>query len=520
MKRQLGPFLIVLALLCAPVAWSQTGSMDPSQNGSQVPSMDPSQNGSQPGSTDQSQSGSVDSSQSSSTQNGSSDSSQPPNPNLPQNGTSNASPTDSGDTSQQTTIGPQSTFTHPEQLPPLQLLNEVKANTGLQLMVSTGLSTDSNPGASMSTSWITLASFNGTLGIVQVRPKLTWSLYYGGGTNAQIAGGGSYYNTITQTGTANVLWQFARRWQLKLADSYYYSDDPFQPYLTITSVPAFNDPNPTVYIPQTTSQGNTGTVDLAYKIAAHDVLDFNGFENFLRYQQNALQELQNTFMYAGSMSYQHQFSARFAGGGGYEFSALDFGHGESRAGIQTFQGFISYTISPGMTLAAWVGPELTNTKDVVPYFCLPGYGCLYTVVHGSDFNVAEGFNFSWATPHNSFRAKFAHRVTNGGGLLGVVKLYLFTADYRRPLSQRWAFQSGLLYGNNVSISGFSQNEYLNSLTATAGLWRNINPAWAASISYSIIDQKQNNIPGYTIPHWIDNRIAISLQYNWGHSLGR
>ena len=219
MKRQLGPALIVLAMLCGPAAWSQSGSMDPSQNGSQVPSMDPSQNGSQAGSTDQSQNGSADSSKSSSTQNGSSDSS---SQNFPQNGTSNHSQSDSSDTTtQQTITGPQETFTHPEQLPPLQMLNEVKANTGLQLMLSTGLSTDSNPGASTSSSWITLGSFSGALGIVQVRPKVTWSFYYGGGTNAQIAGGGAYYNTITQSGTASVLWQFARRWQLKMTDSYY-----------------------------------------------------------------------------------------------------------------------------------------------------------------------------------------------------------------------------------------------------------------------------------------------------------
>ena len=166
-------------------------------------------------------------------------------------------------------------------------------------------------------------------------------------------------------------------------------------------------------------------------------------------------------------------------------------------------------------------PELTNTKDIVlRTFCVPGFGCLYTVTHGSDFDVAEGGTFAWTAPHNTLRFKFSHRVTNGGGLLGVVKLYLVTADYRRALSQRWAFQANLLYGNNTSITSFTGNEYLDSLTATAGLWRNINPSWAASFSYSVIDQKQNNIPGYTIPHWIDNRIAFSLQYNWGHSLGR
>ncbi len=96
MKRQLGLSLVILAVLSAPAAWSQTGS-DPSQNDSP----DQSQNGS----TDQSQNGSTDQSQQSST-------------------------------------GPQVAYTHPEQLPPLALLNEVTANTGIRLNLTTGLLTD------------------------------------------------------------------------------------------------------------------------------------------------------------------------------------------------------------------------------------------------------------------------------------------------------------------------------------------------------------------------------------------
>jgi hypothetical protein len=77
-----------------------------------------------------------------------------------------------------------------------------------------------------------------------------------------------------------------------------------------------------------------------------------------------------------------------------------------------------------------------------------------------------------------------------------------------------------MYGNNVSISAFQANEYLNSLMAQVGVSRTINQAWSANMYYAVIDQRQNNIPGYSTPHWIDNRIAITLQYSWGHSLGR
>src|ERR1039457_3552506 len=106
MKRRLGLSLMVLAVLAVPPAWSQTGS-DQSQSGSTDQS--------QSGSTDQSQSGSTDQSQNGST-----------------------------DQSQQSSTGPQVAYTHPEQLPPLTLLNEVTANTGLRLSMTTGLLMDRN----------------------------------------------------------------------------------------------------------------------------------------------------------------------------------------------------------------------------------------------------------------------------------------------------------------------------------------------------------------------------------------
>ena len=521
MKRQLGPILIVLALWYGPAAWSQSGSTDSSQNGSQAGSMDPSQNGpvdsSPSGSTPSSSSDSAQGSSSNLSQNGTT---QNNSSNSPQNGSGNSSPSDSSDSSQQTTTGPQPAFSHPEQLPPLSMLNEVTANTGVRFSLSTGLSSDSNAGGGAQSDWLGLATVSGTFDITQIRPKLNWSLNYGGGTLQYLGGPGNYSSYLTQAAGASVLWQFAKRWQMTLQDSYIYSSDPFQPYLTINSLPTFNDPNPTIYIPQTTFQTNTGTADITYMLGAHDTLDFSGFENFIRYQQSAFLELQNSYMWAGSAFYEHRFSARYAGGGGYEFSALDFGHGQERAGIQTFQGFLSYQINPGMSISGWVGPELTNSKDIVPVFCIPGYGCYYQAVHTSDFDIAEGATFTWAAPHNAFHARFSHRVTNGGGLLGVVRLYMFSADYRRPLNARWAFLAGVMYGNNVSISAFQANEYLNSLMAQVGVSRTINQAWSANMYYAVIDQRQNNIPGYSTPHWIDNRIAITLQYSWGHSLGR
>ncbi len=159
MKYQLGLSLVILAVLSAPPAWSQTGS-DQSQSGS----------------TDQSQSSSTSQSQTPASQSqiGSTDQSQ--------NGSTDQSPS---------STGPQVAYTHPEQLPPLTLLNEVTANTGIRLNMSTGLLADYNSyGGSSHGYWQTLGSVGGGVHITQIRPTLMWDLRYNGGgsISALIAG--------------------------------------------------------------------------------------------------------------------------------------------------------------------------------------------------------------------------------------------------------------------------------------------------------------------------------------------
>ena len=51
--------------------------------------------------------------------------------------------------------------------------------------------------------------------------------------------------------------------------------------------------------------------------------------------------------------------SELAAGGGYNFSALDFGHGQSRAGVQMFEGFVMYKFNPGLVCVRldWSGVD-------------------------------------------------------------------------------------------------------------------------------------------------------------------
>jgi len=479
-KQQWGPLLIVTVLLLVPLAWPQTGAGDASQSGAgdwgqQTASASP-----QSGSGDTSQSGA-----------------------------------ESGQ--QPASEGPQPVFTHPEDRPPLALLSEVTANSYLNLGLGLTTAWDSNAGTfayrPYSAAWFIVSP---SLEVRQTRPTLTWYVGAAGGfTTATNAG---YYNTANPTARAGLLYQINAHWQLNVRDSYLYSYDPFQRYLTYSSAPTFNQPNPTIYVPLTTTESNYGNIDLTYQINGRDSITWSGAESFQRYLHSAYSAY-DLYSYAGGSYYQHRISARLAVGGGYTFTALDFGHGTSRSGISLVQIFASYQLGPHMYVSGWAGPEYTATKNLVPILCLPS-GCFIELFHNTAWDDAFGGSFGWQGQRNAINLTFYKAVSDGGILLGVVRLYQFNGNFLRQLSPRWSFNGSLQYGNNTGYSTAFNARHLNSFIANAGLVRQVTPRVTASLLYFRYYETQKNLIGAFAPKWIDNRIQFTLQYGWGHSLGR
>jgi len=420
-------------------------------------------------------------------------------------------------TSQTGANGPQDTFSHPEKLPPLNLFSEATGNTGLTLFTSVGTLVQRVSETRSTSYWQTLAAVNGGISISQYRPALLWSFTYNGGTNLSSTSG--YYNTsLSQAGNARIAWNFAKRWQLRIKDNYLYSNDPFQPFLTYLGQPTPNNPNPVVYIPNAIVAQNTGNIDVSYRLAAHDTVNFSGGESFQHFIRGYNAQW-NSFTYSGGVFYQHDFSARFSGGGGYLFQAIDFGHGTSRAGVNWFQGFATYQFSPRLQVSGWVGPELTHTKDLIPIFCSQ-YGCLVEVEHRGSWNVAEGGTLTWqVAPGNALGLQVAHQITNGGGLLGIARTYQGALTYSRPLTRAWSLGLGLLYNDSLSESAFRAAQYLKSWAGTAGFGRKVfNDAWSFNAYYAYIRQSSNFFGRPSTGS--SNGLGLSLSYAWNHALGR
>jgi hypothetical protein len=416
MKLQFGPFLLITALLSAP-AWPQSG-----------PSLTPTT---------------------------------PVEVSQPQ-----------GDT------GPQPVFTHPEEKPPLALLDEITAHSYVNVGLGVTTAWDSNAAAfSYHPYSQALFMFNPSLALRQTRPDFTWYVGVNGTLTTSTTPG--YYNTSSPSANAGFTYDINKHWQIAGSDSYAYSYDPFQQYLVYSSTPTYNQPNPTVYVPLTTTESNYGNIDLTYQITAHDSLTFTGTESFRRFLHNTYSAW-NLYTWGGVAVYQHVFSPKFSAGGAYNFTSLDFGHGQSRSGVQTFQAFASYRIAQHMTVTGWVGPELTNTKNLIPILCDP-YGCFIEVRHNSQWDTAFGGSFGWQGQRNAASVGFYKSISDGGLLLGIVKMYQFNGNYIRQLSPRWSFALGALYGNNTGYSTRLHLQKLDSFVGNVGFTRQLTPSISANV---------------------------------------
>jgi len=464
MSLQFRPFLATLVLLLVPLAKAQTGSSDSSQSGA-----------------------------------------------------TGSSPQD------QSSNGPQPVFSHPENNPPLAFVGEITSHNYIRVGMGASLAYDTNALAFSAQSYSqTQGIFTPSIHLTQTRPKVTWYVSAAGGLTTSNAPG--YTTTSNPSLQGGLLYQISQRWQLNVSDTYLYTLDPFQQYTVYGGAPTFNQPNPTTYAPLTRTESNSAFVDLTYQMSAHDSMTFTGTENFTQYTNSGytsapLSSLYNSYAWGGVAQYQHVFSPRVSAGGSYSYTAVDYGHGQSRSGIQTIQGFATYRFTPHISVAGWVGPEYTATKNLVPIFCSP-FGCFIEVFHNASWSNAFGGNVGWSGQRGSVVVSFSKAITNGGYLFGIVQLYQARGSYVRQLTPLWSTNLSALYGDNNGYATRVHAQHLRSFTAYASLTRQITPALNASVTYAYFNENQRNQIGAAVPNWIDNRFQFSLQYTWGHSLGR
>src|ERR1035438_1077293 len=275
--------------------------------------------------------------------------------------------TDTGatDTGAPTQPGPQPAYTYPDATPSLDFLSQSIENSSITLGIGAGFSYDSNAYSATSASqdfW--LFNVSPSIKIQQFRPKLTWHFSYAPGYQQysyvnSVGSGNGNNNLFSQRAGAGFIWQLARHWQLAASDSFSYSANPFDSYLTTPGTPTMNNPNPVTYFPLSQYTVNTGLLTLTDQLTNVGTLSLSATENLRRPSTYNLLTLPfyNLVSYGGRGSYSHRLSPRLSLGASYDYNSLDFGHGQQRSGTQTITVTGDYLIRPNMTISGWVGPE-------------------------------------------------------------------------------------------------------------------------------------------------------------------
>jgi hypothetical protein len=419
--------------------------------------------------------------------------------------------------------GPQPAFTYPDATPTLDFLTGAIENSSLTLGVGTGFSYDSNAyGISTGNKqgrW--LFHVTPSIRIQQFFPKFSWRGNYSGGLQLYTNPNGSRSannNLFSQNAGGGFLWQMSRYWQLSGDDSFRYSADPFESYLTNVGTPTLNNPNPVTYTPLTQFTTNNAVLTASDRLSKVDTLAFTGTENYRStstYNLVTSVPFYNLVSYGGRASYSHQFSARLTLGADYNYNSLDFGHGQQRSGIQTISGTVDYLLRPNMSVSGWIGPEYTQTKTESIFGFVV---CGQLICHNSAWSTAGGVIFAWHSLRNSVRAGYTRQVSDGGGIIATSQVNSVNGSYRRLITRKLDASISAQYYHDVSTTTSSRsfdNYYIN-----AGLNYQVLKSLGANVIFGRVHQTQSNAFIIGTNSYDDNRVSASLTYSWTHPLGR
>jgi hypothetical protein len=418
------------------------------------------------------------------------------------------------DTGAPTQPGPKPAYTYPDTTPSLDFLSQSVENSSLTLGIGAGFSYISYGYGSANPSqnrW--LFHVTPSIKIQQFRPKLSWNFWYAPGYQTYTNQSGprnSNSNLFSQLASAGFLWQLARRWQLMANDSFVYSANPFDSYLTSVGTPTMNNPNPVTYFPLTQYTTNNAILALTNQLTKVDTLTFTGTESLRRTSSYNLisTPFYDLVSYGGRASYTHQLSPRLTLGASYNYNSLDFGKGQQRSGVQTISLTMDYLIRPNMSISGWIGPEHTGTQTTIFGVKLP---------HASTWSTAVGANFGWQGLRNSFRAGFSRGVSNGLGLIGSAEVNSVNASYHRKFTPKIDLALGGRYFHDVSIT--TSRRSFGNLTFDAVLNYKLAKSLTASAQYAFVHQSQSN--GFLVNNNYDaNMVGVSINYTWNHPLGR
>ncbi len=392
-------------------------------------------------------------------------------------------------------------------------LSEMERSNYLRGGVNVGAVYDSNPllvssGAGSNTS----ESIFPNIKIDETSSRMRWTLGYAGGltVNQKFTS----QNQDSQNVNFDSQFRLSPHVNLRVAENFSMTTGFFDAGNGADIVASSGGPNASLITPLATQKSDTTTVETNYHFALNDLIGASGSFSDSHFSNVAGgTQLANTQTAAGSAFWLHQLFHGDWGGVSYRFDRITFNpSGESQ--IHSFLAVNTLNISNRFTLTGFVGPQYSDNQGLVPVTAQP--------TQSNEWSVAGGAEGGWKDQHTSLSAGYSRTISDGGGLLGAVRLQTVHGNFRRQLTPGWAVAVIASHGTNQSLTvpfATSANS-INLTSAGISLERNVGKSVGFRMGYTHDFQQQFGVPGST--QTLDanrNRVFVTLSYQWAKPLG-
>ena len=290
-----------------------------------------------------------------------------------------------------------------------------------------------------------------------------------------------------------------------------------------TSGTVLQTPNQAVITPLAKQTSNTTTTQVTYQFGRDSQIGGSG--TFYRSHYNDAPvgtTLIDTNTQEAEAFYNHRLFDRDSIGVTYRFQRLTFSPVFNSVIAHSVLATYTFRPRPNLSLSVFAGPQYTNNNSelMVLAMQLPVIYVRAISISQKSWSPAVGGSFSWNGQRTSFVADASRTTSDGGGLLGAVKLTSFDAAVRRQLSRNYTAELGVIYGlsDTVGSSAVSYSS-VKSATGNFSLSRRFGTDFGLTLGYAHAYQLQgNNAPVSTnINH---NRAWITISYIFSRPLGR
>jgi hypothetical protein len=385
-------------------------------------------------------------------------------------------------------------------------LSEMERSNYLRGGVNVGAAYDDNPlllasGVAGNTS----VSIFPNIKIDHTSPRIRWTLGYAGGLTV------NQRFTNQNQGSHNVNFDSEYRLSphvnLRVAENFSLTTGFFDAGNGAGAIAGSGGPNASLITPLATQRSSVTTVETNYHFALNDVIGASGSFYDLHFSNGPADtqfQLTDSQTSSGSAFWLHRIFRGDWGGASYRFDRMTFSPG-GETQVHSFFAVNTLNLSKRFTLTGFVGPQYSENQ-----------GSTGTQLTSNDWSVAGGVDGGWQDQRTSLSAGYSRSISDGGGLLGTVRLQNVHANFRRQLVPGWAAALSASHGTNQSESSASS---INLTSAGVSLERNVGKSIGLRLGYTHDFQEQLSMDPSPMLDAHRNRFFATLSYQWAKPLG-